>query len=269
MNSSIIAKNLTCYCHNKKVLDNIDLEIKKGTFVSIVGASGSGKSMIAKVLLGLIPYEGYVCVSNMNVRKENLDEIHKQMSVVFENPDNQFVVDSVEEEIAFTLENLNYAPSTIQKKITEIARYVGIEHLLKRSVNNLSGGEKQLVALASVLITNPRILVLDEAFVMLDGVSHQNMLNIIKKLHQEKKITIINITQDMNDTIYSDRIIVMNQGKIYLDDTRDNIYIEEKKLRTVGITLPFMVDLSNKLRYYGLVDKIILNKSQMVERLWK
>lgn len=269
MKHSIIAKGLTCYYHNKKILDNVDFEIEKGSFVSIVGPSGSGKSMIAKVLVGLIPYEGNVSVSNMTVVKENLEEIRKQIGLAFENPDNSFVVDSVEEELAFTLENLNYATSTIQKKVLEIARYLEIEHLLKRTVNQLSGGEKQLVSLAAILITNPKILILDEAFVMLDGVSHKKMLNVIKKINQEKKITIINITHDMNDTIYSDRIIVMNQGKVYLDDIRDSIYNEEKKLRAVGLLLPFMVDLSNKLRYYGLVDKIILNKNQMVERLWK
>lgn len=269
MDYNIITQNLTCYYHNKKVLDDLNLQIKKGSFVSIVGPSGSGKSMLAKVLVGLTSYEGSVSINNMKVVKENLSDIRKQVSIVFENPDNSFVVDSVEEELAFTLENMNYAPSTIKKKISEIAKYLDISHLLKKTINHLSGGEKQLVSLATVLITSPKILILDEAFVMLDGITHKNMLNLIKKIQQEKKITVINITHDMNDTINSDRIIVMNEGRIYLDNERDKIYEEEKKLRAVGISLPFMVDLSNKLRYYGLVDKTILRKTQMVERLWK
>ena len=269
MDNVIVIENLNYTIDNKKILNNISFVINKGQFVSIVGPSGSGKSILVRAILGLIPFTGRASVCNMRVNENNLMEIRKKVGIVFENPDNQFVSDSVEDELAFTLENMSYAPSTIRKKINEIADYLDIKHLLNKPVNYLSGGEKQLVALASVLLTTPKILILDEAFVMLDGVNHHKLLNLIRKIHQEKKITIINVTHDMNDTIYSDRIIVMNNGQIVLNDKKDAVYEQEKILKRVGLSLPFMVDLSKRLSYYGLTNKVYLNMSQMVEYLWK
>ena len=269
MDNLIVLENLTYTKDDKTILKNISLNIKKGQFVSIVGPSGSGKSVLARALLGLIPFTGKASVCNMLVNENNLMEIRKKIGMVFENPDNQFVSDSVEDELAFTLENLSYASSTIRKKINDIADYLDIKDLLNKPVNYLSGGEKQLVALASVLLTTPKILILDEAFVMLDGVNHRKLLNLIRKIHQENKITIINVTHDMNDTIYSDRIIVMNNGQIVLNDKKDAVYEQEKILKKVGLSLPFMVDLSKRLSYYDLTDKVYLNMCQMVEHLWK
>ncbi len=268
-NNIIIANKLSCKFHDRQILDNINFEIKKGKFVSIVGPSGCGKSTLAKVLVGLIPYEGYVNVCKMNVCPNNIEEIRKNIGIVFENPDNYFVIDTVEDELAFTLENLNKCPENIKKLIDEVVTYLKIEKLLKKNINELSGGEKQIVALASVLIAKPKILILDEAFTMLDGESHQVLLKLIRKIHQDKKITIINVTHDMSDTIYSDEIIVLNKGKIILDDSKENVYTQDKKLKTIGLNLPFMVDLSKRLSYYDLVDDMVLNMNTMVKKLWK
>lgn len=268
-NNIIIAKKLSCKVQNKLILDDINFDISRGEFISIVGPSGSGKSTLAKALLGLIPIDGYLNICNMHVCKNNIEEIRKNIGIVFENPDNYFVIDTVEDELAFTLENLNKSPENIKKLIDEVVNYLHIEKVLKKNINNLSGGEKQLVALASVLINAPKIIVLDEAFSMLDGESHKLLLDLIKKINQEKKITIINITHDMNDTIYSDRILVLDKGKIALIGTKDEVYADDKRLKSIGLNLPFMVDLSKRLGYYGLVDKNILNMNTMVKHLWK
>lgn len=269
MDNIIIVKKLNCSYGEKQILKNVNFDIKKGDFVSIVGPSGCGKSTLAKLLLGLIPFEGYVNVCNMNICQDNLAEIRKMIGIVFENPDNYFVVDTVEDELAFALENLNLPPQIIHKKIEEIVAYLDIEHLLKKSISQLSGGEKQLVALASVLVQEPKILVLDEAFTMVDGESHRLLLKLIKKIHQDKKMTVINITDDMNDTIYGNEIIVLNKGNVIFEGKKEILFEDEKKLKSIGLNLPFIVDLSKKLGYYGLTDKIIWNMNQMVKQLWK
>ena len=139
----------------------------------------------------------------------------------------------------------------------------------EKNPHYLSGGEKQLVALASALVTDPKILILDESLSMLNGVEKNNILKLLKKLVKDKKMTIINVTHDMEETVYGDKIVVLDFGKILFNDNKEVIYKEEKKLKSVGLELPFMVDLSNKLRYYGLVDEDILSMSEMVNHLWK
>ena len=269
MDSIIKIKNMSFSYKNKKIFENFDLDIEKGKFIHIVGANGSGKSTLVKILLGLLKAEGYINVYRMNMCEENLMDIRRNIGVVFENPSNTFVAETVADDIAFALENLQYTPNTISEKITKISEYLKIEHLLEKNPHYLSGGEKQLVALASALVTDPKILILDESLSMLNGVEKNNILKLLKKLVKDKKMTIINVTHDMEETVYGDKIVVLDFGKILFNDNKEVIYKEEKKLKSVGLELPFMVDLSNKLRYYGLVDEDILSMSEMVNHLWK
>lgn len=268
-NDIITLKNLNCKIKEKLILNNINLNIKKGDFVSIVGPSSSGKSTLAKVILGFMPYEGNINVCNIDACPNNIAEIRKNIGVVFDNPENYFVIDTVEDELAFNLENINKPYHDIKILIDEVVSYLHIEKLLKKNISELSGGEKQIVSLATVLVTSPKIIILDEAFSMLDGESHKLLLTILKKINQEKKITILNITHDMNDTIYSDKIIVLDKGNIVINGKKDDVFLEEKKLKDIGLNLPFMVELSRKLGYYGLIDRTILNMNTMVRYLWK
>ncbi len=268
-NNIIIIKNLNfCYDDNT-IFKNFDLSIEKGEFVHIIGPSGSGKSTLVRILLGLIKTDSYINIYRMNLCDDNLKDIRDNIGVVFENPDNTFVCDTVRDEILFSLNNMQYAESTIKSKLNKVLTYVPVESLLKRSLNTLSGGEKQLVALAAALIKEPKILFLDEALSMIDGVTKKEILNILKRLNNEKKMTIINVTHDIEETVYGNRIVVLNHGKIILNDDKLNVYKEERVLKRLGLELPFMVDLSNKLNYYGLVDDVILNMNEMVNHLWK
>lgn len=269
MDSIIKIKNMSFSYKNKSIFNNFDLEIEKGKFIHIVGSNGSGKSTLVKILLGLIKAEGYINVYRMNMCEANLMDIRRNIGVVLENPDNTFVAETVADDIAFALENLQYTPKTIESKIKKISEYLKIEDLLEKNPHYLSGGEKQLVALASAMVTEPKILILDEALTMLDGVEKDNILKLLKRMVKEKKITIINVTHDMEETTYGDQIIVLDKGKIIFNDDKEIVYKEEKKLKSVGLELPFMVDLSNKLRYYGLVDDDILSMNEMVNHLWK
>lgn len=268
-NNMIIIKNLNFSYNSNVIFKNFDLAIEKGEFVHIVGPSGSGKSTLVKIIVGLVKTNGYINIYRMNLCDDNIRDIRDNIGVVFENPDNIFVCDTVKDEILFSLNNMQYAESTIKSKLNKVLTYVPIENLLNRSLNTLSGGERQLVALASSLIKEPKILILDEALSMIDGVTKKEILTILKRLNIEKKMTIINVTHDMEETVYGTRIVVLEHGKIILDDEKLNVYKEERMLKKVGLDLPFMVDLSNKLNYYGLVDDVILNMNEMVNHLWK
>ena len=269
MANIIITENLSYSCGKNKILDNISFIVEKGTFTSIIGSSGCGKSIIGKALLGIVEFDGNVSISNIKVCNNNISKIKKYVDIVFENPDNQFIIDNVEEELMFILENLNYRSKDIEDKINEIVELLNIKELLKKSMNQLSSGEKQLVSLATILIKEPKVLIIDNAFTMLDGVTKNNILRILKSLKKEKEMTIIFITSNMEDTVYSDKIIVLDNGEIILEGTKDYVYKEEKLLKKIGLNLPFMVDLSNKLSYYGLIDKTMLNMENMVDKLWK
>lgn len=269
MDNIIKIKNMSFNYKGNNIFKNFDLDIEKGKFIHIVGPNGSGKSTLVKILLGLIKAEGYINVYRMNMCRDNLMDIRRSVGVVFENVDNTFVSETVADDLAFPLENLQYTPKTIENKINKITEYLKIEDLLEKNPHYLSGGEKQIVALASALITDPKILILDEALTMIDGVEKENILKVLKKLVSEKKITVINVTHDMEDTVYGDKIIVLNNGKVIFNDNKEVVYKEEKKLKNIGLELPFMVDLSNKLSYYGLVDDTILSMNEMVNHLWK
>ncbi len=269
MDNIIMIKNLNFSYDNKVIFKDFNLDIEKGKFVHIVGSTGSGKSTLVKILVGLLKAEGYINIYRMNLCEDNLMDIRRNVGVVFENPDNTFVAETVLDEIVFSLENLEYERTTIKSKVDKVLEYIPIKELLEKNPHYLSGGEKQLVSLASALITEPKILILDEAFTMVDGVMKDKILKLLKKINHEKKITIINVTHDMEETIFGDEIVVLDKGKLVLSGDKLEVYKQEKKLKRLGLDLPFMVELSNKLSYYGLVDKTILDMNEMVNHLWK
>ena len=173
---------------NKVIFKDFNLDIEKGKFIHIVGSNGSGKSTLVKILVGLLNAEGYINIYRMNLCEDNLMDIRRNVGVVFENPDNTFVAETVLDEIVFSLENLEYARSTIKSKVDKVLEYIPIKDLLEKNPHYLSGGEKQLVSLASALITEPKILILDEAFTMVDGIMKDKILKLLRKICKEKKI---------------------------------------------------------------------------------
>lgn len=269
MNNIISIKNVDFKFDEKYILKNFSLDIEKGSFLNIIGPNGSGKSTLIRIILGLYATNGKVIVSNLEMSKENVREILKKIGVVFENPDDQFVAETVRQDIAFSLENLNVPVRQINKKIKEIAEYLDIKDLLDREPHTLSGGQKQLVSLASALVIEPEILILDEALTMIDNESRNKILGIIKDINNNKGTTIINVTHDTEDTLYGDKVLIINDGKIVAYDETNKIIKDEKLFTKNSLVLPFMADLSIKLKYYGLVDDIILDMDEMVDILWK
>lgn len=265
----ITINNLTFEYANQKIYDNFSLSIKEGTFLTIAGSSGSGKSTLAKLLLGLLSGDGTIIVNQHYVNSEEIQDVRRSFGFVFENPDLGFVAETVLDEMVFTLENLCYPRHQIKKKVKEVSQYLQIEELLDKCPSQLSGGEKQIVSLASALMHDAKILLIDEGFSMIDPIYLEHIFRLLKKLNREKKITIINITHDLNQSLYGKELLILKKGKIVMYDKVENVLKEEKKLKSASLELPFMADLSNKLGYYHLVDKPIYDMDRMVNLLWK
>lgn len=261
--------NLTYSYKNKNIFNNLNLNIKENTFITIAGSCGCGKTTLVKILAGLIDDNFNIEINGLELNKKNIKEIRKSVGIVFENPDNSFIADTVEDEITFSLENIGFDKDEIKSIVKSISNELKIENLLELSPYSLSGGEKQIVALASALAINPRILMLDESLSMLDGIKKEEILKYLKKINKEKKITIINITQDLEESIYGKELLLINKGNIILNEKINKAFENEKTFKECNLELPFMALLSTKLKYYGLVDNVILDMDKMVNILWK
>lgn len=269
MKNIISIKKMEFSYGNNKIFSNFSLDIEKGKFITLIGPNGSGKSTLIRIILGLIKSNGKIKYNDVELDTNNSKNIISKIGVVFENPDDQFIGETVESNISFNLENMQMSSSTIKKKIYSIAKYLGIDNILDRSLHTLSGGEKQLVALASALVKDPEVLILDEALTMVDLENREKIYDILKEINNEQGITIINITHDVDESLYGDTIIVIDNGKIILNGPTKDVLMEEKIFTKLGLSLPFMAELSIKLKYYGLVDEMILDMNEMVDLLWK
>ncbi|MDD3821484.1 MAG: ATP-binding cassette domain-containing protein [Bacilli bacterium] len=268
MPNIIKIKNLSFGYDDKQIFNKFNLEIEAGDWVSIIGPNSSGKSTLVRLLVGLACSNKAITVDTLMVNQEKIVEVRKRIGVIFDDLTNQFISDTVRDDIAFGLENLNYDIAEIHTRIMRIARELKIEHLLDADPQRLSGGEKQKVALAAILVMQPKIIILDEALAMLDTKEQREILNILKVLHEKRKLTVINITHNLEETLYGNRIIVLNKGKTVMEGKTLDVLKEERILTKLGLELPFMVDLSLKLNFYNLLDDIILDMDELITKLW-
>ncbi len=257
---------------NIKTLEGISLDIPQGSFVSIIGHNGSGKSTLAKHLNGLIlPQKGSVAVDGIPVADDDrIWEIRRKVGMVFQNPDNQFVGGTIEEDIAFGLENMGVPTKEMPGIILEAAGKVGMENELKRPPHRLSGGQKQRSAIGSVIAMKPDYLVLDEPTSMLDPRGRQEVVGVLRDLNRKDGITVILITHFMDEVVFGDRVLVMDQGKILLDGTPDQVFREKELLLKTGLELPHASMLQSLLKEKGIVlNREVLTKEDLVEALWE
>lgn len=263
----ISIKNLSFSYDDKIIFNKLNLTIKNN-ITTIIGLNGSGKSTLIKIIAGLLDYEGVIRINKLILNKENIVEIRKKIGVVFENPDSQFVCEKVVDDFIFTLSNMGFDKKEIEDKIRKITEYLDIKHLLNCDPHSLNSNDKQLVSLALALIHEPKILILDEALNMLNPTIKEKVLNLLVKLNK-KGLSIINITHDIEQSLISDEIIVFNKGNVLLKGSKEEVFKCEKKLTELGFKLPFMVELSNRLMFYNLIDHIIYDMKEMVDILWK
>lgn len=247
------------YEEGKDVLEDVSFSIEDGEFVSIIGHNGSGKSTLAKLAAGLMEAEkGEIYIYDELLTPKSVTKLRKRIGIVFQNPDNQFIGASVEDDIAFGLENQNVTRDVMIERVKYFSHLTGMDEFLDKEPQNLSGGQKQRVAIAGVLAMNPDILILDEATAMLDPKGRKDMMDIVFKLRKEKPtLTIILITHEIEETLRSDRIIALNDGELYLEGTPSTIYAKEDKLTAIDLDIPFLFKMKKALKEKGIdVDNV-------------
>ena len=256
----------------KTVLDGISLDIPSGQFVAILGPNGSGKSTLAKHLnVLLLPNEGTVWIDGKDTHaKERLWEIRSQVGMVFQNPDNQIIGTSVEEDVAFGPENKNIEPEKIRKIVETVLRKVKLWDRRKASPSILSGGQKQRLATADALAGLPACLVLDEPTAMLDPDSRKEVINIVKELNRKEGMTIILITHHTDEVVDADRIVLMKYGKIIGDDIPKKIFADYELLKKAKMDIPPVVELGMRLEKQQIgLEGPVLQEQEMIEKIVK
>lgn len=253
-----------------KALNNVSLTINDGEFVAVVGHNGSGKSTLAKHLNALLlPTEGKVLVDGMDTADEaDTLSIRQRVGMVFQNPDNQLVTTIVEEDVAFGPENIGVPGNEIRMRVDRALAAVGMEKYAHSAPNMLSGGQKQRIAIAGMLAMQPKVLVLDEATAMLDPKGRRDIIDLVTKLHRENGITVVMITQYMEEAIGADRVAVMSGSELILEGTPKEVFSQDELLHKHRLDVPVMQQLANRLNAHGAnLPKSILNVEEMAQAI--
>ena len=253
-----------------KALNNVSLTINDGEFVAVVGHNGSGKSTLAKHLNALLlPTEGKVLVDGMDTADEtDTLSIRQRVGMVFQNPDNQLVTTIVEEDVAFGPENIGVPGNEIRTRVDRALAAVGMEKYAHSAPNMLSGGQKQRIAIAGMLAMQPKVLVLNEATAMLDPKGRRDIIDLVTKLHKENGITVVMITQYMEEAIGADRVAVMSGGEMILEGTPKEVFSQDELLHKHRLDVPVMQQLANRLNAHGAnLPKSILSVEEMAQAI--
>lgn len=254
----------------KRAIDGVDLDIEKGSFVAVLGHNGSGKSTFAKHINGLLlPTEGTVWVGEMDTKdEEHIWDVRKTAGMVFQNPDNQIVTTIVEEDVAFGPENLGVHPEEIRRRVNESLKAVGMEKYARSAPHMLSGGQKQRIAIAGMLAMEPEVLVLDEATAMLDPQGRREVLDIVGRLNRERGMTVVMITQYMEEALAADRVIVMAEGRLITQGTPREVFSRGRELRANGLDLPPIAMLRDKLIDGGMnIPADVITAEELAEAI--
>lgn len=250
-----------------RAVNDVSLEIERGSFTAIIGRNGSGKSTLAKNINGLLlPTSGTVYVNGIDTCDESqIWEVRQTVGMVFQNPDNQLVSTIVEDDVAFGPENMGIAPEEIRLRVDEALKAVGMYEHRKKAPHLLSGGQKQRIAIAGAIAMKPECIVFDEPTAMLDPSGRRDVMKIIKDLNKEG-ITVVLITHFMEEAASADRVIIMDRGVILADGTPQEIFKESDKIREINLDVPLAVDLADRLRKNGIdVPQNIISTEELIE----
>lgn len=253
-----------------RAIDEVNIDVKEGQFIAILGHNGSGKSTLAKHINAiLVPTDGTMWVDGKDTKDpEKLWDVRQSAGMVFQNPDNQIIGTVVEEDVGFGPENLGVPTDEIWQRVEESLKAVGMIEYRHRSPNKLSGGQKQRVAIAGVVAMEPKCIVLDEPTAMLDPVGRKEVLRTVQKLREEKKVTVILITHYMEEVIDADKIYVMDHGHVVMEGTPKEIFSQVGRLKEYRLDVPQVTILADELQKRGLaIPKGILRKEELVEAL--
>ncbi len=253
----------------EKVLEDFNFSIEEGSFVAILGHNGSGKSTVAKLTNGILfADEGTVTVDSILARDDDtIYDIRKTVGMVFQNPDNQIVSSIVEEDVAFGVENIGIPSDECRKRVDEALKTVGMYEYRLRTPSKLSGGQKQRVAVAGIIAMKPKCIVLDEPTAMLDPSGRKEVIDTVMKLNREEGITIVLITHYMDEAVKADRVVVMDDGKIKLDGTPEQVFSDTNKIKSLSLEVPQSTELVSRLSISS--EKTVLNFDQCADLLYK
>lgn len=249
-------------------LNDLSMSINKGEFVAILGHNGSGKSTLAKLLNGQIfPTSGDIWIAGMNTKdEEKIWDIREKCSMVFQNPDNQMVATTVEDEVAFGPENLQVKNPELRQRVDEAIKLVGMEKFVKRSPSELSGGQKQRVSIAGVIAMLSDCIIFDEPTAMLDPQGRSDVMNIIQTLNKKYKKTVVHITHYMEEAALADRIIVLNKGQVAMQGSAREVFSKVKEMKDLGLTVPQVTEIAYELEKDGYnFEKLPLNIEEFLE----
>ena len=262
-------KNLNfSYDQTQDVVKDVSFVVEKGSYTTLIGHNGSGKSTIAKLIIGLLEKEkGSILIDGEELSLETIEVIRRKIGIVFQNPDNQFIGATVRDDIAFGLENHQVEPSAMDEIIETYAQEVGMSEYLDHEPTRLSGGQKQRVAIAGILSMKPDILILDEATSMLDPEGKEDINKLVKQLHKENNMTILSITHDVEEVLKSDHVIVMYEGRIVKDGTPSEVMKNEEELIRLKLAAPYSIRLANELKKLGINVKHAWDMEGMVDEL--
>ena len=251
-------------------VSNVSFNIEKGSYTTIIGHNGSGKSTIAKLLVGLLEKKsGTIMIEDLELNQDNLIKIRNKIGIVFQNPDNQFIGSTVRDDIAFGLENHCVEQKDMDPIINEYAAKVNMTDFLDSEPTHLSGGQKQRVAIAGVLAMHPDIIIFDESTSMLDPQGKDEIKKFIYHLHENKELTIISITHDIEEVSSSDHVIVMNDGKVVMDGKPDDVLYRTDELVKIQLDVPFALKLQSALAKKGINVGKCLDLESLVDEIWQ
>lgn len=255
----------------KYAVKDVSISAQKGEWVVLVGHNGSGKSTIAKLLNGLLfPEDGLIKIGHFVLSEKNIWDIRRQVGMVFQNPDNQFVGATVQDDVAFGLENHGVPHDTMVERVESALNEVGMQSYALHEPARLSGGQKQRVAIAGVLALQPDVIILDEATSMLDPRGRAEVMETIRIMREQEDITVISITHDLDEVLFADRVIVMNNGEVHSEGTPQEIFEQADAMREIGLGVPFIIELQEKLVAGGFeTGSTVLSEGALLDQLWK
>ncbi len=257
-------------CETKRAVDGVELDVKKGEFIAILGHNGSGKSTLAKHINALLlPNEGEVWVAGMNTKDaEYVWDIRQSAGMVFQNPDNQIIGTVVEEDVGFGPENMGIPTEEIWVRVEEALKAVGMYKYRKHSPNRLSGGQKQRVAIAGIVAMHPECIVLDEPTAMLDPNGRKEVIRTVRALNKAEDITVLLITHYMEEVVHADKVIVMDEGKVVMQGTPKEIFSRVEELKSYRLDVPQVTLLAHELKKKGVpLSDGILTIQELVNEL--
>lgn len=273
MSEIITLKNISYHYiddEERQALKNVSFSINKGEWIAIIGPNGSGKSTLAKTINGLIePQQGEVFVGGLPLDEKNVWSIREMVGMVFQNPDNQFVGSTVQDDVAFGLENLGIPREEMIERVREALDKVNMLEFAEREPARLSGGQKQRVAIAGIVALQPDIMILDEATSMLDPRGREEVLRTVKEVKEAENLSVLSITHDIDEAAAANRVLVMRSGELVKEGTPEEIFSYGESLVEMGLDLPFPERLKASLKAQGMnVPEDYLTEEGMVDWLW-